>query len=38
MQTLRLLDVADLAEYDQYFIIGTTALGGPDGSYGRVWY
>lgn len=44
IQTLKLMDVTDLADYDNYFIIGTNTLGGPflegdpELNYGRAWY
>lgn len=39
MQQIRLMDVSDLAEYDNYFIIGTSVLGGQAGDgHGRLWY
>jgi len=39
VQTLRLLEIGDLAEYDDYFIIGVSSLGGDAGdNHGRLWY
>jgi hypothetical protein len=39
IQTLRLLEIGDLAEYDDYFIIGVSSLGGSAGNnHGRLWY
>lgn len=39
IQTLRLMEMGDLAEYDDYFIIGSSKLGnGPATDRGRVWY
>lgn len=39
IQTLRLMELGDLSEYDDYFIIGTSELGdGPGADRGRLWY
>lgn len=37
-QNLRLMDVTDLAEYTNYFVIGTSKLGGLLSGYARAYY
>lgn len=37
-QSLKLMDVTDLAEYDNYFVIGASKIGGTGAGYGRAYY